>query len=373
MLATAATGTGNANLFALGADGSLAYSAAVSPGIGAEIAVDSQDAVYAVFANGTISTLNIIRKPLTGTSSAPPDNPACTATNTGFVNPAAIATISGKDVAVVASGYHSSTGNNLFLFQDQSGACGQVAAQLVPGVSGDFAGVTLASGMAFLADTRGFSSVKQIGNGFDLTSVVTYSPPLPSSAPPSLAGGSAIFASLSTDESVRRTTEVCSGGLACTSWQTATGFSPAAASSNLSFTPVFDASNIWTVDDKGLVYAWSKDKGTLAAGFPVTLTSQAAPPVLLQAGALLVQQDGGVTLVSPQGTALTIWNVGSLGGAQVAPAVDTLAVGGIAYLPTPSYLYALHVPSVPLAASSAAWPRPGRDSCNSRNAASLCQ
>lgn len=369
VVATDATGSGNANLFALGADGSIAYSAAVSPGIGAEIAVDSHDAVYAVDAITNSSTLNIIRRPAAGAAAAP-DNPACTATNTGFINPPALTTIGGKDTAVVASGYHSSTGGNLFLFQDASGACTQLGSQQLL-ISGDFAGVTLNSSQAFLAEARGFSSVNQSGNGFDAASVATYnSTSLPSAAPPSLLSGNAIFSSQAPDQSVRRTAPACT---LAPCWQTIAGFTPAAASGNLSSTPVFDATNLWTIDDKGLVFAWTKDKGSALAGFPVTLAARTSPPVLLKAGALLVQPDGDVVLVSPQAAALSLWNVGSAGGGPVAPAVDTLEVGGLAYVATPAWLYALHVPSAPLSASSTVWPRPGRDSCNSRNAASSCQ
>jgi hypothetical protein len=87
---------------------------------------------------------------------------------------------------------------------------------------------------------------------------------------------------------------------------------------------------------------------------------------------LLVRNDGVVALASSSGFTPLLM-VKPL-AAPVPPVVDTRGSGGVAYLVDgEGWVTALQIPLAPLAAGPNAWPRPGRDSCNSRNAASSCQ
>jgi hypothetical protein len=58
----------------------------------------------------------------------------------------------------------------------------------------------------------------------------------------------------------------------------------------------------------------------------------------------------------------------------VTPAVDLRGSWGVAYAGDgQGWLYAVQLPALPVLATATIWPRPGRDSCNSRNAGSTCQ
>jgi outer membrane protein assembly factor BamB len=144
----------------------------------------------------------------------------------------------------------------------------------------------------------------------------------------------------------------------------------------LPFTPVFDGSTIWTADSAGVVYIWAQDTGKLlnSRGLGAAVSS----PVLLQGGAaLIVHHDGSVQILTPAATAtltsLTLVNVSAnvvpFPLTPVPPAIDVRASGGVAYVPAPQgWVYALQIPQAPMPAGPAVWPRPGHDSCNSRNA-----
>jgi hypothetical protein len=87
---------------------------------------------------------------------------------------------------------------------------------------------------------------------------------------------------------------------------------------------------------------------------------------------LVVRNDGVVALASATGI-VPLLNAAALSGAPVAPAIETRGTGGVAYVSDgQGWVWALQLPAPPLAAGAAVWPRPGRDSCNSRNAASPC-
>jgi hypothetical protein len=300
-----------------------------------------------------------------------------------FGAPPAVTSVGGIELAIVAAtATKLATDNNLYAFQESSG-CKQVTNTLIAGET--LTGASANNGTIFVSNGHGFSSIDFTGGAFG--SAVPYggaSPPaLPTLAAPSLCtpGGvncasigtiGAIFASASPDRKVRRAVKTTCLAPAC--WQTDTGYIAVQATSGLSFTPIFDGTTIWTADDQGVVYAWSKVDGS-AVSPPKDLLGPATSPVLMQDGSLLVvQADGSVKMISASGAALTLVNVGTFTSTPVVPAIDRRDPGGVAYVPAPGgWVWAVHVPAAPALASGSVWPRPGRDSCNSRSAGSPCQ
>ena len=254
-----------------------------------------------------------------------------------------------------------------------------------PGISANWPTLFLASG-------QGFTSVDRVnGDTAFSSSTVAYNngaATVPTSAPPAISTTSpsnAIFASGSPDDMVRRAFQTTCAPLPC--WQDVGGsFAPGPAGANLSSTPVFDAANIYVADDKAKVYAFSRSAGGAAAwsvdfraalpsGWPsVSNSATVSPPILLQGGtALVVRSDGVVALASAAG-AVPVLKMAALTGLPAAPVLDSRGTGGVAYVHDgEGWIYALQLASPPAIPSSTVWPRPGRDSCNSRNAASLCQ
>jgi len=95
--------------------------------------------------------------------------------------------------------------------------------------------------------------------------------------------------------------------------------------------------------------------------------------VLLQGQTVLVVRSDGVVALASAAGVVPLLQV-ALTSAPVAPVVDTHGSGGVAYVADGGgWVTALQIAVPPLAAGQNAWPRPGRDSCNSRNAASSCQ
>jgi hypothetical protein len=156
-------------------------------------------------------------------------------------------------------------------------------------------------------------------------------------------------------------------------------FAPAIATSGLPTTPVFDGTTIYAADDKGTVYAWSWSSGTpVPPGWPVSPSSSltVSPPVLLEgAGVLVVYSDGKVKIIGSGGTTQQ-QVIGTLLEPPVtplAPAIDLrnlgTSPGGVAYVAASGgWIYAWQIAAAPKTASVTVWPRPGHDSCNSRNA-----
>ncbi len=101
-----------------------------------------------------------------------------------------------------------------------------------------------------------------------------------------------------------------------------------------------------------------------------------SPPVLLEnAGVLVVYSDGKVKIIGSGGTTQQ-QVIGSLvEGATppLAPVIDQRNLGGspggVAYVAASGgWIYAWQIAAAPKTASTTVWPRPGHDSCNSRNA-----
>jgi hypothetical protein len=102
-----------------------------------------------------------------------------------------------------------------------------------------------------------------------------------------------------------------------------------------------------------------------------------SPPVLLEGvGVLVVYSDGKVKIIGSGGGAQQLVIGSLLEGAPtppLAPVIDQRNLGGspggVAYVAaTGGWIYAWQIAAAPKTASQTVWPRPGHDSCNSRNA-----
>jgi hypothetical protein len=213
----------------------------------------------------------------------------------------------------------------------------------------------------FASNAQGFTSYNLSGaNG------VAYNPstPLSALAPPSLLSVSTPLFAEVTNKTLHKTAETTAWNDVPPQFQ--------AASSALQFTPVFDATAAWDADDLGNVYRWLLADGSQQSK---QLGQPTSPPVLLQDGsALVVQKDGPVNVVSVAMATLKLVNLGQFAATPVTPVLDVRGSFGVAYVPAPGgWVYALQTPAPPMPAGSSAWPRPGRDSCNSRNLSSACE
>ena len=280
----------------------------------------------------------------------------------------------------------------------------------LPGFDQKLTGLSLGGDLAFLSSAKGFLSVGLSSGGkfasaeapfVDASGVVV----LP--AAPALLGGSApptpFFGARDAaggNKSLRRAAFLISGG-ACGGkpcWVPASWSEQPLA---LSHTPVHDGAAVFGVDDRGVLQAVVLSSGAplgsavAPAGFDGSASAtstQVSPPVLLGAAsasprpALLLQSDGVVRrVVAATGDALPLLEVRAspAGTRPVTPVLDVRGAGGVAYLidggcttaPAacgPSWVWALQLDEPPLPASATAWPRPARDSCNSRSLEAAC-
>jgi hypothetical protein len=376
VVGTDATGS---NLFAIGPDGSEQWRAAPGSPLGGDVAVGSDGSTVYAISPGA-GTLYIVSSPGTVTQTCTP-----LATGATFGAPPAIANISG-DAAIVAATATGAFGNpNLFTFQRGTSSCTRLNSKTL---SVTLTGASAGAGDIFVSHGSGFSSFdpSTLGSEVDYNGGVTT---LPTLAPPSVSGiahvsAMAVFGTAATDQSVRRTNsqgQVPPCTLATPCWQTVSNFGPSQATSNLPTTPVFDGTTIYAADDKGTVYAWSWTSGTpIPPGWPVPPSSSnviVSSPVLLEGGGVLVvYSDGKVKIIGSGGTQQqqVIGSMLELPVTPLAPVIDqrnvgTSPSGGVAYVAASSgWIYAWQIAAAPKTASTMVWPRPGHDSCNSRNA-----
>src|SRR5262249_20688370 len=98
-------------------------------------------------------------------------------------------------------------------------------------------------------------------------------------------------------------------------------------------------------------------------------------PVILEATSpmvLVVQGDGWVKLASAAGVT-PLLHAGAFNTEPPVPALEPSGSYGVAYVPDgAAWLWVITLPAPPMQASSTAWPRPGRDSCNSRSGGASC-
>ena len=388
------------NLFALDVAGGVRFHTVVSPAIAGDLAVGPSGTIYAVsgeqFCSGgtqRCSTLNLIP---TGVSSLVAI-PGCQVSGAVMSAPPVVFAGATESAVAVATARDSVATDDLFAFSlnGGSGKCQQidnallVQASLTP--TGDPTGISGAPGSVFISHADGFSSLAYTGS-FGSTAQQYSGPSSPASkaAPAlSLAGTSLleiqpVFSSAATDQRVRRAASTACTQGSC--WETASGFTGGASDASLSSTPVFDGSLIYAADDLGTVYAWDRTTGSLQ-GNKLQLKQALSPPILLDGAGLnpllVVTADGFVRVLVPgsrRNDVLLQTGHRFTGTAPQPPAVDRrelrdsggafLAAGGLAYLTDgEGWVWALQLANAPLAASATVWPRPGRDSCNSRNAA----
>jgi hypothetical protein len=371
----------------------LAWTATVALGVSGDVAVGPVSGnLYVVSppaascSGGCTAAFNIIPQPSGSTATPEP----CSVPNVSFGQPPAI--LSSPETAVAVSAAHNGlTTNDLYFFTEAGTGCtGSTPCCTSTGNSvaanTDYNGVTATSMSIFLGGSQGFTSVDYTGT--TLSNTRSFRTAVTAVAPPSLPLSplSPIFGTAATDQKVRRTVP-STACLLTPCWDVDGPFTPASADWGLPYTPVFDTNVIYTADDHGKVYAFSRTSGGVAlwtqdfrtwtppSPWPSNSAATVSAPVLLQGGSVLVvRNDGVVALASSTGIVPLLNTAAPVTGAPVSPAIETRSTGGVAYVSDGAgWVWALQIPSAPLAASAAVWPRPGRDSCNSRNAASSCQ
>jgi hypothetical protein len=279
------------------------------------------------------------------------------------------------EAALVLATSHSGT-SNLFAFHWDGSKCVQDSPGTTPVLAANatepFTGATANSTTLYAGHQKGFTSYSVASPA---TTSIPYAAAVVATGAPSLpSGGSTPIFTEATTPGMHLTQQATCGLTSC--WNDVPAppsfMAPAAAPMA---TPVFGLGAAWIVDTAGTVYGHSLSSGARLFT-PVALKVPASAPALLGDGsALVVQQDCGVTVISAIGAALSLGKFCSGGAMLITPAIDDRGNGdGVAYVSTPTnWLYAVQTPAAPLPAGSSAWPRPGRDSCNSRNAGSSCQ
>jgi hypothetical protein len=277
-----------------------------------------------------------------------------------------------------------------------------------------FSGVAIGGDTAYFSHAQGFLSASLNGGGTGFGSGIPFvdaggalvlpaAPSLtPASPRPTPFFGAQDEADAPSLRKLRRASPSSASGGGCggNCWAPTQGFNESALAAAISHTPVHDASTLFVVDDAGALLAF--DQATGAAVGPTGGVAAAdssgtpapqpvSPPVLLGSAALsprpalVVQSDGLVNYVIP-GNNSAAWQVqvrpfGS--GRPLAPLVDVRGTGGVAYVVDggcppaggacgSGWVWAVQIDSPPLAASSTAWPRPSRDTCNSRHLEAAC-
>lgn len=403
--------SGTANLFAYGPDGSVSFQATVVPAIAGDLAVGPSGTIYAVSGaqtcgGTTCSTFNWIPTPANGTTTATPLAP-CTVSGIGLSAPPsifpAVAGTTPERAVAVATFRNNPSSDNVYLF-DSGTKCTRQASTLIIQNSassiGELTGVSGSASNLFASHSDGFTSLGLSGVNFggpqtqiqyDSASDVpaTKAPPALSFTQGTSPVLQPIFASAASDQRVRATTQqlACPSNPGMPCWTLANGFLAPAAAAGFSSTPVFDGVSIYATDDLGGVSAWSQISGALQG--KIAYPPAASAPVILDGAPsanplLVVAADGKVHLVAPHpsGADQVLVQVGAFMSAvtPLPPAVDrrdlrslagaVIALGGVAYVADGAgFIWALQLPKPPLPASDTAWPRPGRDSCNSRNLA----
>ena len=399
------------NLISVRPDGSLAWGVALSPGPQGDVAAAPSGLLLAPtgvsHACGGNSCGTVWALPSPSGSGAPTPF-ALEVQDVVFGAPVAAHGLAGNaEVAFAVPTTRGTLAENVYAFKITGAVADPPvkATVLTGGLLGDtFRGVTAAPGNVFVNHSTGFSSTSFSGtafgtNGVDLDPSVNVS----GAAPPSVlvGGGGDVKADgpffPASDGRVRRTDysnsgSVC-GALSAPCWQVDTSWAASGGqgASAPKHTPVFDKDQVVVSDGAGGVTAWRIATGALLwqlAAPSGPAASPASPPVLLKgptggslSPALVVSGDGSVRRVQPpsSGTianAATLVKVGSFDAAKVppTPVVDSLGAGGVAYVADGlGWLWAVQLDDPPLQAdATSTWPRPGRDSCNSRSAASTC-
>jgi outer membrane protein assembly factor BamB len=164
-------------------------------------------------------------------------------------------------------------------------------------------------------------------------------------------------------------------------WTDDPNFTAQQASNPIPATPVYDGSFIYAGDSGGVLYAypfsgtgtaWSTNFSNVTLFGAAASGATISAPIVLQNGMVLVTRSDGAVALASSAASAGLLKVGA--GAAPAPVVDVRGSGGVAYIADgQGTLWAVQTPVPPVLAGQMTWPRPGRDSCNSRNALSSCQ
>jgi hypothetical protein len=358
---------------ALSATGAQAWTQSVAAGVGADLALGPSGKIYAVSpgascASSCTGTLTIVSP--AGTP------PQCQHSNVSLGAPPAIttATVSGNpvEVAVVVATARKTvvlSPDNLYVYP---GTCSSTDNQYLINGSSELTGVSALPGKVVLSSAVTFTSIDQNGTNFNFGSAASYNGTASVLDAPALVAAApmnAIFGN-SNGDLHRAAASTCSGN-GC--WKDAYATPFPRSPGTLSKTPVFDGTHIYTADDAGNVSSWLQSTG--AAEWTQALGDMISGPAILQdsAGTVLVtQKNGSLRVVNGTGAA-TLLSVGSYAAAPPVPAIEASGNYGIAYVPDGAgWVWAVNLPAPPMQASAVAWPRPGRDSCNSRSAGAPC-
>lgn len=365
-----AIGTAN-KVTALSATGAQAWSQSVTAGVGADLALGPSGKIYAVSplascASSCTGTLTIV---------SPSGTPAaCQQSNTSLGAAPAITTanVSGNPVevaVVVATARRGVFTNNLFVYP---GTCSSIDNQYLINGTSELTGVSALPGKVVLASAVTFTSIDQNGTNFNFGSAASYNGTaslLDAAALIPAAPMNAILGS-SNGDLHRAYASTCSGN-SC--WKDAYATPFPRSPGGLSRTPVFDGTHIYTADDAGNVSSWLQSTG--AFEWRQALGDVISGPAILQASSatVLVVQKGGAVMMVSGGGANQLLPVASYAGVPPVPAIEPAGNFGTAYVPDGAgWVWAVSIPAPPLQASAVAWPRPGRDSCNSRSAGAPC-
>lgn len=396
------------NVVAVRPDGTLAWSASLASPPGHDLAAGPSGALYG--ASGGGQSLFVI--PAVG-SNADPAPRLCTVANVTFDSSPflwPLPGLAGEAAGAVATA-QSATTTNLVAFQIPPGAstCKATELSVVSTDASVFTAGSEARGQVFLSDAVGFLSASPSASNTTVAGT-TYQGA-------GRASATSAVALLGSDPGVQRPVlgasdahvyrsqlkASCAGALGSPCWNdlpawTASSSSGKATAAVLD-TPVFDESLVAAADANGTVTAWALSDGhplwqsASPAAAPRSITAASSGPVLLRAAgqaskALVLASDGNlVTLEAPQGpqtrvpplAAATLFltvapfSSNTTAARPWSPVADPRAAGSIAYLTDGAgTLWAVQLPLPPLPASASAWPRPARDSCNSRSADALC-
>jgi hypothetical protein len=281
-------------------------------------------------------------------------------------------------------------------------------------------GISVANSNVFVSGQSGFYSLPVTGTGtFALatsqTAFIDTSSNTPvvalAAAPALLLSGTVISPYFGAVDSLANPSQekLREATLSGATWgPVATAWSEVDINKPVAHTPVFDSKWVYTTDNQGTLQltsiAVSNKKVVTVTSSPVSTSGSGAQlvsaPVLVTgnttgSSALTVQANGIVNLVSlvpangggsPKLTATSQATVGvftSTAIAPPAPVLDARGTGSVAYVIDggncaatatcgTAAVWALQLGKAPVAASASTWPRPGHDSCNSRQADGAC-
>ncbi len=367
---------------ALSATGAQTWTQSVAAGVGADLALGPSGYVYAVSpavscTNGCTGTLTTVTSPSTQTT--------CSKPGITYGAPPAITTAVGPsgtsvEVAIVLAtarktGILATPPNPSNLYVYPLNSCGSTDNLYLINGSAELTGVSALPGKVFLASGVTFTSIDQTGSNFNFNfgTASTYNGTVALLDAPALMPGApmnAVFGTSTGDLHRVKSPSSCTGS-SC--WSDAYPTPWPHAPGALSSAPVFDGTHIYTADDAGNVSSWLQSTG--AAEWTQALGGVISAPAILQAASgtvLVVQKDGSVKIVSGGGVA-SLLSVAAYGSAPPVPAIEAAGNYGLAYVPDGAgWVWAVDLPAPPVQASAVAWPRPGRDSCNSRSAGAPC-